>query len=199
MPGCSRPPVTEWDKQGLKLPSIAVNLSTRQIGRTELVAWISSELHEAGLTPERLELEVTESQLMRDPEASREALTALQSMGVRVAIDDFGTGYSSLAYLKLLPLDHLKIDQSFVQDISVDANGEAIVRATIALANSLNLSTIAEGVENPAQADYLRQVGATQAQGYLISHPLPPGQFLSRYHEGRLTEYHPSAPADFSD
>ena len=165
--------IAAWDNKGFKVPRIAVNLSAQQIDQYGLISLVSEELENAGLPPERLELEVTESMLMRDPDLSRTVLSKLRTLGVKFAIDDFGTGYSSLAYLKLLPLDRLKIDQSFVQDIGRDSNDEAIVHAIVALAKSLGLEAVAEGVEEEKQAYFLQQAGSNLVQGYLYGRPLP--------------------------
>ncbi|MEW8374418.1 MAG: EAL domain-containing protein [Candidatus Thiodiazotropha sp.] len=163
--------LARWDRDEFRVPRISVNLSVQQIDQT-LVMQVSDELQISALAPERLELEVTESMLMRNPELSRTVLGELKAIGVNFAIDDFGTGYSSLAYLKLLPLDRLKIDRSFVRDIGQDANDEAIVRAIIAMSNSLGLESVAEGVESPEQAQFLQQAGSDLAQGFLYSRPL---------------------------
>ncbi|MCU7937633.1 MAG: EAL domain-containing protein [Candidatus Thiodiazotropha sp. (ex Dulcina madagascariensis)] len=176
--------IAAWDEQGFIVPRIAVNLSVQQLGREGLVNRIATELQEAGLPAERLELEVTESMLMRDPALSRAVLGELKGLGVKIAIDDFGTGYSSLAYLKLLPLNRLKIDQSFVHDIGRDSNDEAIVRAIIALSENLGLEAIAEGVEDENQAAFLQQEGCRLAQGFLYSPPLPMEE-LYRAWEGK--------------
>ncbi|MEW8047556.1 MAG: EAL domain-containing protein, partial [Candidatus Thiodiazotropha sp.] len=173
--------LARWDRDGFKVPRISVNLSVQQIDREGLVTMVSEELDSSGLSPERLELEVTESMLIRNPELSRTVLSELRTIGVKFAIDDFGTGYSSLAYLKLLPLDHLKIDQSFVRDIGKDANDEAIVRAIIAMSKSLGLESVAEGVEEAHQARFLQQAGSDLAQGYLYSRPLPADEIFSNW------------------
>ncbi len=170
--------LADWDARGDKVPRVAVNLSAQQIEREGLVVQVGKALKEFGLEAGRLELEVTESMLMRDPERSRAILTALKELGAELAVDDFGTGYSSLAYLKLLPLDRLKIDQSFVHDIGRDKNDEAIVRAIIALAHSMGLETVAEGVEQAHQAEFLAREGCGLAQGYLYSRPLPVDELL---------------------
>ncbi|AFL74064.1 putative bifunctional diguanylate cyclase/phosphodiesterase [Thiocystis violascens] len=165
--------LADWDAQGFAVPRMGVNLSVKQIDDAGLTELVASALREAGLGEHRLELEVTESMLMGVPETNRAALNAIKSLGVELAVDDFGTGYSNLAYLKLLPLDRLKIDQSFVRDIGRDGNDEAIVRAIIALARSLGLETVAEGVEEAHQAEFLLREGCNLAQGYLYSRPLP--------------------------
>ncbi|MEW8431551.1 MAG: EAL domain-containing protein [gamma proteobacterium symbiont of Ctena orbiculata] len=164
--------LARWDRHEFLVPRISVNLSVQQIDQT-LVMQVSDELQISALAPERLELEVTESMLMRNPELSRTVLGELKAIGVNFAIDDFGTGYSSLAYLKLLPLDRIKIDQSFVRDIGRDSNDEAIVRAIIALSKNLGLESVAEGVEYSNQVDFLQKAGSVLAQGYLYSHPVP--------------------------
>ncbi|MEW8022997.1 MAG: putative bifunctional diguanylate cyclase/phosphodiesterase [Candidatus Thiodiazotropha sp.] len=180
--------LARWDRDGFKVPRISVNLSVQQIDREGLVTMVSEELDSSGLSPERLELEVTESMLIRNPELSRTVLSELRTIGVKFAIDDFGTGYSSLAYLKLLPLDHLKIDQSFVRDIGKDANDEAIVRAIIAMSKSLGLESVAEGVEEAHQARFLQQAGSDLAQGYLYSRPLPADEIFSNWIRTENTE-----------
>ena len=163
--------LVRWDAAGLKIPRVSVNLSMQQIDRDGLVEQVQQTLQRSGLAASRLELEVTESMLMRDPEHSCGVLNALKALGTQLAMDDFGTGYSSLAYLKRLPLDRLKIDRSFVNDIGADTNDEAIIRAIIALARSLGLETVAEGVETELQADFIRREGANMAQGYYYARP----------------------------
>ena len=162
-----------WDADGLQVPTVAVNLSAKQLERSDFVAQVQAVLSDCDLDPARLELEVTESMLIRDPDTARAALTALKSLGAKLALDDFGTGYSSLSMLRLLPLDRLKIDQSFVRDIGRDDDDEAIVRAIIALADSLGLETVAEGVEEPGQERFLRQQHVAIGQGYSYGAPMP--------------------------
>ena len=125
------------------------------------------------LRPTDIELEVTESTAMQNPETTLSILDQLAAMGIVLAIDDFGTGYSSLAYLKHLPIQRLKLDRSFVKDIEIDANDAAICTATIALGHSLGLELVAEGVETEAQRDFLAQLGCDTLQGYLYSKPMP--------------------------
>lgn len=170
-----------WDEAGFKVPVMAVNLSVQQLGSEHLSHEVAKVLAASSVSPGRIELEVTESMLMDDPEASRAVLQSLKNLGVSLSVDDFGTGYSSLSYLKLLPLDTLKIDKTFVEDIGENNNGEAIVRATIAMAHSLNLQTVAEGVEKQEQVAFLRKEGAGLAQGYLYAKPLSGVELLEEY------------------
>ncbi|MFZ2267763.1 MAG: EAL domain-containing protein [Azonexus sp.] len=161
-----------WLDAGLKPIRIAVNVSARQLRRRDFCETVAGALAESGLPPELLELEITESSVMENPEEAVQILQRLGRMGISLAIDDFGTGYSSLAYLKLFPIDHLKIDRSFVADIEVDLNDRAIAFGTIALAHSLGLNVIAEGVETEDQLELLRSNGCDEIQGYLFSKPL---------------------------
>ncbi len=170
-----------WEAAGLRIPRVSVNLSVKQFEDQRKVSQLVEAVQASQLAPSRVELEVTESMLMRDPERSGSVLTSLKESGVGLAVDDFGTGYSSLAYLKRLPLDRLKIDRSFVRDIGRDKNDEAIVRAVIALAKSLGLATVAEGVEGPHQASFLRREGCDLAQGYLYTPPLPAADLAQWY------------------
>jgi diguanylate cyclase (GGDEF)-like protein/PAS domain S-box-containing protein len=150
----------------------AVNLSARQFKQQDIVKVVSQVLEQTGCRPEWLELEITESVLMENPEAAAETLQKLSDMGVHLSIDDFGTGYSSLSYLKRFPIDALKIDKSFVRDITTDADDAAIAKAVIALAHSLKLTVIAEGVETVAQRDFLFDQQCCHMQGYYFSRPL---------------------------
>ncbi len=169
-----------WQEAGLYVPKIAVNLSVKQFERGSIVNMVADILKETGLGPERLQLEVTESVIMTTGDALV-FINDLHSIGVGLAIDDFGTGYSSLAYLKQLPVQTLKIDRSFIKDISTDINDEAITIAIIQLGKSLNLSVIAEGVETEEQAAFLLRNGCKQAQGYLYSTPVLPQDLLARW------------------
>lgn len=162
----------QWNlRHGDPVP-IAVNLSARQFRDADLVRIVETALEASGLPPHLLELELTESMLMQDAKRTLRTLAALKSLGVRLAVDDFGTGYSSLSYLKSFPLDYLKIDRSFVSGLPADRNDGAIVRAIIAMAHTLGLKVIAEGVETAGQLDYLRDQDCDEVQGYFFSRPL---------------------------
>ena len=158
-----------WRQQGYPLPCIAVNVSALQLQRCEFIETVVSILQESGLPSNCLEIEITESVLMRKAEWAMTLLHQLKKLDVRFAIDDFGTGYSSLSYLKKMPLNRLKIDRSFIQDIPADSNDVAIVQAVVTLGHSLGLTVIAEGVETEEQAALLRKLGCDDVQGYLYS------------------------------
>jgi diguanylate cyclase (GGDEF)-like protein/PAS domain S-box-containing protein len=175
--------MTSWDRAGLYVPKIAVNLSARQFDRGGLAGTVERALRETGLLANRLQLEVTESVIMNTGDAMQ-YINELHAIGVELAIDDFGTGYSSLAYLKQLPVQTLKIDRSFIKDISTDPNDEAIAIAIIQLGKSMNLAVIAEGVETAEQAAFLLRHGCRRAQGYLYARPLPPEQLLAEWGQG---------------
>jgi EAL domain-containing protein (putative c-di-GMP-specific phosphodiesterase class I) len=157
--------------------SVAVNVSARQFQHEDFVATVQAALAGAGANPGRLKLELTESMLVKDVEGIIAKMNTLKAMGVNFSLDDFGTGYSSLSYLKRLPLDQLKIDQGFVRNILTDPNDAAIAKMVIALADSLGLTVIAEGVEIEAQRDFLARLGCHNYQGYLFSRPLPIDDF----------------------
>lgn len=169
--GCRQ--LRSWLDQGLQPLRLAINLSARQLRNEELVHTVAEALAASGIPPRLLELEITESAVMENPAEAIKILQALKRMGVTLAIDDFGTGYSSLAYLKLFPIDHLKIDRSFVRDIERDPDDAAIAISTIALAHSLGLKVVAEGVETQAQLHLLQRNGCDEVQGYYFSRPLP--------------------------
>jgi EAL domain-containing protein (putative c-di-GMP-specific phosphodiesterase class I) len=164
---------------------VAVNLSARQFGDPELIAGIESVLADTGLAPDCFELELTESLFMSEVTPAVDLLHRMKALGVNLSIDDFGTGYSSLSYLSRFPIDVLKIDRSFVADITDDANDAAIVTSIIALAHNLKLSVIAEGVETAEQLDYLRSQGCDEMQGYYFSRPLPAAEFEQLLHDRR--------------
>ena len=153
--------------------AVAVNLSAAQFGSSDLVAIVSAALEASGLEPRRLELEVTESLILDQDPATVETLHRLRRLGVRIALDDFGTGYSSLSYLRSFPFDKIKIDQSFVRDLSQRPDCVAIVGAVAQLARSLAMATVAEGVETEDHLAKVRASGCTEAQGYLFSRPVP--------------------------
>ncbi|WP_083720987.1 putative bifunctional diguanylate cyclase/phosphodiesterase [Sphingopyxis sp. QXT-31] len=152
--------------------SVAVNISPKQFQSPNLATIVLSALASSGLPADRLELEITESIFISNVEKTLEALHSLRALGVRIALDDFGTGYSSLSYLRSFPFDKLKIDQSFVRDLTQGGNANAMIRAITTLADALGMETLAEGVEDEAQAEILRQEGCHQIQGYLLSKPI---------------------------
>ncbi len=167
----------KWQEEGLRPITAAVNVSARQFDQGNLIEVVDGALRDAGLSPRHLELEITESTIMRNPDEAVRTLLALKERGIEIAIDDFGTGYSSLNYLKRLPLDFLKIDQSFIRNLASSRSDQAIVRATIAMAHSLNLRVIAEGVETREQMDFLCEQGCDEVQGFLFSRAVPPHEF----------------------
>ena len=167
-----------WQQAG-KSVRVAVNLSVKQLQQENIVADVAAVLAETGLPAGLLELEITESAAMSDVETNIDTLTRLRNMGVYLSVDDFGTAYSSLNYLKRLPINSLKIDQSFVRDIGVNAADAAIVRAVVALGKSMNFTLIAEGVETEHQLTFLRDLACDEAQGYLFSRPKPAEDFAA--------------------
>jgi len=176
-----------WQDAGLPPVRVAVNLSPLQFRQQDLFAVVSAALKESGLEPQYLELELTESIFMEDIEAAIVTLRQIKNLGVALSIDDFGTGFSSLSYLKRFPIDTLKIDQSFVRDSPGNPDDSAIVEAIIAMAHSLKLKAIAEGVETEQQLAFLRERGCEMMQGYLCARPLAPDQFaeiLLTHHRG---------------
>ena len=166
-----------WQRAGLGPITVAVNISARQFRQPGLAGQVEALLRETGLDARWLELELTESLVMDDAEQGIAILRELKAMGVLLAIDDFGTGYSSLSYLKRFPVDHLKVDQSFVRGITSDSDDAAIVNAVILLGKSLGLRVVAEGVETAAQRSYLEAHGCEEIQGYLVGKPMPAAQF----------------------
>jgi EAL domain-containing protein (putative c-di-GMP-specific phosphodiesterase class I) len=162
-----------WQDAGLPEVRVAVNVSAYQVRAANLVDVVRGALDESGLSPSCLELELTESVMMGDSSLAQEQLGQLRALGVTVSIDDFGTGYASLGYLSRFTLDKLKIDQSFVRDITDNKRSAAIAQATVALAQGMSLTVVAEGVETVAQRDYLHGIGCHALQGYLYSPPLP--------------------------
>ncbi len=174
---CKR--VAGWKAEGIVAAdfTIAVNLSARQVRDPALVNYVAAVLAETGLAPESLVLEITEGVLLQDTDYVIGQLSSLRALGIRLALDDFGTGYSSLAYLRRFPIDILKIDRSFIQDLGTKDGDTAIVRTIISLGSSLNLRTIAEGVEEPVQIQALTDLGCRYAQGFHFARPLDPEAF----------------------
>ncbi|QHM72410.1 putative bifunctional diguanylate cyclase/phosphodiesterase [Mixta intestinalis] len=163
-----------WHQQGHENWSVAVNLSALQFEQSSLVDTVITALEKHQIPPRFLTLEVTETTAMRNPDESVRILTALTDLGVRASIDDFGTGYSSLLYLKRLPASELKIDRAFVNELRENSGDATIVSAIVALAKSLNLKVVAEGVETPEQQNFLTNLGCNSLQGYLLGRPIPP-------------------------
>lgn len=163
----------DWRKAGVKSVPVAINLSARQLRHQGFSKALARALEDFAIDPGQIEIEITESSLMENPEAANTMLQELKALGIRLAADDFGTGYSSLSYLKRFPLDTLKIDRSFVRDITVDPDDAAIAKTVITLAHSLELSVVAEGVETREQLAFLGENRCDEAQGYLFSRPLP--------------------------
>lgn len=162
-----------WRDEGIRLQRVAVNVSVRQFAQDGFPERVAAILAQTGLEPEALELEITESVLMKDGDVALGTLRALKALGVKLAIDDFGTGYSSLSYLKQFPIDHLKIDRAFVCAISSNPDDQAIATAVIAMGQSMRLRVTAVGVETEGQLNFLSEGQCTEAQGFLLSRPLP--------------------------
>ena len=175
-----------WQLQGLNIPKVSVNLSARQFADGMLGTRIADILAGSGLAPSSLELELTESILMQDVAAAMQVLSVLKQMGLSIAVDDFGTGYSSLNYLKQFPINVLKIDRSFVDGLPDGEQDAQIARAIIAMAHSLNLSVIAEGVETLEQLDFLREHGCDEIQGFLLARPLSAQALEERLRGGTI-------------
>jgi diguanylate cyclase (GGDEF)-like protein len=185
----------DWRDAGHRDLRMAINLSPRQLEQPDFVALVADVLDEACIPPEALELEITEGTLMRRSELNLATLAQLSDMGIQLSVDDFGTGYSSLAYLQRFPVHALKIDQSFVRHIGDDANASALVTAIIAMAASLRLAVIAEGVETQAQAQFLLARGCTAAQGFYYSKALPPELFIKVVERWNETPHDANVPS----
>lgn len=162
-----------WQQQGLSVPRIAVNVSVIEVIQKNFCHLVDTVLTQIGLAPNVLVLELTESALATDEGAILGILASLKEIGVLLAIDDFGTGYSSLSRLRTYPIDYLKIDQTFINEIEQDQDNSAIVTAVIGMAEGLEMSIIAEGIETSAQLEFLKNKGCNEVQGYLLSKPLP--------------------------
>jgi diguanylate cyclase (GGDEF)-like protein/PAS domain S-box-containing protein len=179
---CSR--LKAWIDAGLPAIRVAVNLSSRQFNQKNLYEMVAAALRDTGLAPECLDLELTESLMMKDPEAAIAILTRLKSLGVQLSIDDFGTGYSSLSYLKRFPIDRIKIDQSFVNNITTEPKDAAVSQAIISMSHSLQLKTVAEGVETTEQQEFLRARQCDEVQGFNYSRPVPEQEMERLLREG---------------
>jgi EAL domain-containing protein (putative c-di-GMP-specific phosphodiesterase class I) len=184
--------VRDWQRRFPSVSSLvlSVNLSARQFAQADLVGEVASVLDHTGLDPAALELEITESVVMDESEASVERLRALRALGVKLVLDDFGTGYSSLSYLRRLPLDTIKIDRSFVNGLGEDAANLPIVQAVISLAHGLGIGVVAEGIETAEQLRWLRQLVCDRGQGYFFARPLPRAEMealLASTQAGSLT------------
>jgi EAL domain-containing protein (putative c-di-GMP-specific phosphodiesterase class I) len=163
-----------WQERGLRSVPVSVNVSSQQFRQEGLVSHVAALLKEFRLSPSRLIIEITESVLLEDRPATKDQLRELTALGLRLSMDDFGTGYSSLSYLKRFPLHALKIDRSFVRDLTTSADDAAITRAIIAMSHSLGLKVVAEGVETAEQLEFLRREECEYAQGFFFSRPRPP-------------------------
>jgi len=172
--------VRQWQDQGLPALPVAVNVSAVQFRQKNFPELIGRVLHETGLPPQYLELELTESMLLSHADVTLSVLQKLKEMGLKLSIDDFGTGYSSLSYLRHLPVYKLKIDRSFVRDITLDPDDAAITGTIISMAKSLNLKVIAEGVENAEQMLFLQEHDCDEVQGYYFSRPLAVDDFSEK-------------------
>jgi len=170
----------KWERSGVDLPGrLAVNISVQQIEHPEFYEQLMTTVESEGVSPHQIELEVTESVLMSNPEKMSEILASLAKVGFIIAIDDFGTGYSSLSYLKKIQASILKIDRSFIQNITIDADDKTIVQSVVEMAHNLGLRVVSEGVEQQSQANYLLSINCDMAQGFLYSYPLSANKFAS--------------------
>ncbi|MDP2155334.1 MAG: GGDEF domain-containing phosphodiesterase, partial [Sulfuricella sp.] len=177
-----------WQDAGMARMRVSVNLSARQFRQQNVVEMTAAVLKETGLTADCLELELTESYIMHNPEAAILTLEKLKEMEVFLSVDDFGTGYSSLSYLRRFPIDCLKIDQSFIRDTPGNADSAAIVTAIVAMGHSLGLKMVAEGVETAEQLTFLQRLKCQEMQGYYFSKPLPADAFTTLLSEGRCLQ-----------
>jgi EAL domain-containing protein (putative c-di-GMP-specific phosphodiesterase class I) len=179
-----------------RVPAVAVNVSGRQLDDPACLADVAEALTTFGVQPGRLTLEITETALARDAVSARATLVALRALGVRVAIDDFGTGYSSLGYLQQFPVDVLKIDKRFIDGVASGGSDAALARTIIALATSLGLRTVAEGVEQERQQAALHALGCEFAQGYLFARPMPASDLTPWFVRHAASPATAAAPAD---
>jgi EAL domain-containing protein (putative c-di-GMP-specific phosphodiesterase class I) len=175
--------IARWQARGLPIVPVSVNVSTRQFQQADFQKRVAAILQEQGTSAQLIELEMTEGLLMDDTEQAHRALRRLKALGLRISIDDFGTGHSCLSYLRRFPIDVLKIDRSFVNEIGESEDSRIIIDAIISLAGSLKLETVAEGVETNAQLDYLLERGCHVAQGFLFGMPMAAEQVEPLLHE----------------
>ena len=162
-----------WSDEGLVLGRLSLNLTMQQIDQFDFLEFLIKLMKETGCEGQSIGFEITEGQLMKNPERTIELLDCISELGIEISIDDFGTGYSSLAYLKKLPVDTLKIDKEFIRDITEDEDDASIVKSVIALAKSMRIAVLAEGVETSDQLNFLKKEGCTLIQGYYLSQPKP--------------------------
>jgi EAL domain-containing protein (putative c-di-GMP-specific phosphodiesterase class I) len=183
----------DWAARGFEMPRVAINLSARQLANPSLVEDFREVITDAGIPPDRIEFEITESAIMDRPDEMIGMLRDLKAMGTRLAVDDFGTGYSSLSYLKRFPLDYIKIDRAFISDVMTNRIDADIVRTIIALAQALEVEVIAEGVETTMQRQFLKEMQCHYLQGFLLSKPVPAEDierlFLRRSPSARLVQF----------
>jgi EAL domain-containing protein (putative c-di-GMP-specific phosphodiesterase class I) len=165
--------LSEWQDAGLRLAPVAINVAPMQLERTEFATYVHETAMRYGIDPALVAFEVTESALLQNSSKYIVMIDTLRHAGSRIYIDDFGTGFSNLSYLKTLPVDAVKIDQSFVRHITTDPRDAAIIESIVSMARQLKLNTIAEGVETAEQADHLRRLGCDLGQGYYFSRPMP--------------------------
>lgn len=178
--------LNKWDEAGVVVPRVCVNISARQFERAGLISAITATLDTAKIDPLRLELELTESSIMRDITGGIALLNELKSLGLRLSVDDFGTGYTSLSFLRRFPIDTLKIDKAFIRDLLPGSHDEAIVKAIVTLAQNLGLNSIAEGIETQLTLDQVRTLGVDEAQGFFLQRPMPSDDCMA-FCSGRMT------------
>lgn len=176
---CSQ--MMKWQEQGVPTIHVCVNISPRQLNDPGFASMVRKTLAETGLEPQRLFLEITESMLVSDDPHIHEIISQLHRIGVQWSVDDFGTGYSSLSYIKNYPIDMIKIDRSFIQDVSHNSDDVAIVKAIIDMSNSLQISVLAEGTETLEQIRCLQELGCEVVQGFYYSSPMNAEKFISSY------------------
>jgi EAL domain-containing protein (putative c-di-GMP-specific phosphodiesterase class I) len=183
-----------WQRRGLLPVSMAVNLSPRQFADEHLLRDVDEALAASGMSPVLLQLEVTESMVMRNVVRAVRVLHAIQNRGIRLAIDDFGTGYSSMSLMKQFPIDTIKIDRSFVRDLPRDSEDQAIAQAIISMGKALGMTIVAEGVETAEQEAFLRDHACDEIQGFLFSKPLPPRELAGLLRTSRVLVAPPLQP-----